>query len=607
MTPVLRLQGLTTSFRVGGVWRRVVDDVSFDIGPRETVAVVGESGSGKSVTALSIMRLVPEANGRIEGRIEFDGRNLPELAEAEMRDVRGGAIGMIFQEPMTSLNPVLTVGFQVSEALRRHRGLDPAAADSEALKLFDLVRIPDARRRFGEFPHTFSGGMRQRVMIAIALACRPKLLIADEPTTALDVTIQAQILELIRELQDELGMSVMFITHDMGVVAEIADRVVVMWRGRKVEEAPAAALFAKPAHPYTRQLLTAVPKLGSLAGSAMPRRFPNVDLRRAEGEIADTQPAAEPAPEADGRGRPILEVAGLTTRFPVRGGLFGRPVGAIHAVEDVSFTIRAGETLALVGESGCGKSTTGRSILRLIEPVAGSVRFEGSDLRALDRSALRRVRQRLQMIFQDPYGSLNPRKTVGAAIREPIVVHGLAEGAAADARVAELLTQVGLDPEHATRFPHEFSGGQRQRICIARALALNPAMLVADESVSALDVSIKAQVINLMLELQARLGLAYLFISHDIAVVERISHRVAVMYLGEIVEIGPREAVLGDPRHPYTRQLIAAVPVPDPARRRARAGLMTEEIKSPVRPLGYRPPQRPLVEVGPEHFVRQAG
>ncbi len=452
--PVLRVAGLTTAFRVAGDWKTVVDDVSFDIGARETVAVVGESGSGKSVTALSIMRLVPTANGRIEGRIELEGRNLPDLTEDAMRDVRGGEIGMIFQEPMTSLNPVLTVGFQVSEALRRHRGMSADDADREALRLFDLVRIPDAARRFTEFPHTFSGGMRQRVMIAIALACRPKLLIADEPTTALDVTIQAQILELIRELQAEIGMSVMFITHDMGVVAEIADRVVVMWRGRKVEEATASRLFAAPEHPYTQQLLTAVPKLGSLRGHEMPRRFPNVDLRRSEGELGILGGSSDEVPdEPDRRGAPVLEVDGLTTRFAVRGGLFGRHVGNIHAVENVSFGLRAGETLALVGESGCGKSTTGRSILRLVEPTAGSIRLDGEELMTLGRSAMRGVRRRLQMIFQDPYGSLNPRKTVGAAIREPIVVHGLAAGAEADRRVSELLARVGLEPDHAVRFP----------------------------------------------------------------------------------------------------------------------------------------------------------
>ena len=589
--PVLQVRNLTTSFRVEGEWKAVVRNVNFGIKARETVAVVGESGSGKSVTALSIMRLIPAANGRIEGQISLEGRELTALAEEAMRDVRGGAIGMIFQEPMTSLNPVLTVGFQVSEALRRHRGLKAAEADREALRLFDLVRIPDARHRFTEYPHTFSGGMRQRVMIAMALACRPKLLIADEPTTALDVTIQAQILELIRELQGEIGMSVMFITHDMGVVAEIADRVVVMLEGEKVEEGDAAPLFATPRHPYTQRLLAAVPKLGSLTGSALPRRFP-----KSQQEVVLDEP--------DRRGEPVLQVMELTTRFPVRGGLLGRTTGYVHAVEGVSFSLRDGETLSLVGESGCGKSTTGRSILRLVEPIAGSIRFEGQDVREAGKLELRDIRRRLQMIFQDPYGSLNPRKTVGSAIREPLLVHGLCNREEADDRVEKLLLQVGLEPDHALRFPHEFSGGQRQRLCIARALGLEPRVIVADESVSALDVSIKAQVINLMLDLQAELGLAYLFISHDIAIVERVSHRIAVMLLGEVVEIGPRAAVLDDPRHPYTQKLIRAVPRPDPCQRRARTGLDTEEIKSPVRPLGYEVVQRPMLEVGTDHFVR---
>lgn len=601
--PVLCVRDLTTAFRVGGVWKTVVDRINFEIGEKETLAVVGESGSGKSVTALSIMRLVSAINGRVQGYITLEGRSLLDLAEEEMLTVRGGSIGMIFQEPMTSLNPLLTVGFQVTEALRRHREMSHAEANKEALRLFDLVRIPDAAKRFSEFPHTFSGGMRQRVMIAISLACRPKLLIADEPTTALDVTIQAQILELIRDLQSEIGMSVMFITHDMGVVSEIADRVVVMKSGQQVEQASVTDLFDKPQHPYTRQLLSAVPKLGSLRGIGLPQKFPSVEktIKKSKSQTIPT----EEAEKLDHRGETILEVSGLTTRFPVRGGIFNRVVGNIHAVEDVSFSLRSGETLALVGESGCGKSTTGRSILRLIEPNAGSIRLGGTDLMDLTQLELRQVRQQLQMIFQDPYGSLNPRKTIGASIREPIIVHGIAQGFDADKQVAKLLTQVGLKPEHATRFPHEFSGGQRQRICIARSLALKPTILVADESVSALDVSIKAQVINLMLDLQAEMGLSYLFISHDIAVVERISHRVAVMYLGQIVEIGPRSAIIENPKHPYTQQLMNAVPVPDPRQRRVRTGLMTEEINSPVRPLDFTTKILPMIEIEANHFVRK--
>ena len=590
--PVLAVEGLTTSFRAEGVWTPVVRDLSFEIAPRETLAVVGESGSGKSVTALSIMRLVPRATGRIEGRVTLDGRDLTALPEAEMRGVRGGAIGMIFQEPMTSLNPVLTVGWQVAEALRQHRGMDAGAARAEVLRLFDLVRIPDGARRLEEFPHTFSGGMRQRVMIAMALACRPRLLIADEPTTALDVTIQAQILELIRELQAEVGMSVMFITHDMGVVAEVAQRVVVMTEGGAVEEGPVEAIFAAPRHDYTRRLLAAVPRLGSLGRTERPRRFARPD-----------EPAEE-RDEPDRRGETVLEVEGLSTRFPVRGGMLGRLRGRVHAVEDVSFSLRAGETLALVGESGCGKSTTGRSILRLIEPAAGTIRFEGRDLTAADPASLREARRRIQMIFQDPYGSLNPRKSVGAAIREPMIVHGLRRGAEADAEVDRLLGLVGLRPEHALRFPHEFSGGQRQRLCIARCLAVEPRLIVADESVSALDVSIQAQVLNLLLDLQRELGLAYLFISHDIAVVERVAHRIAVMLLGEIVEIGPRRAVLENPRHSYTRKLIEAAPVPDPTRRRERRGLLSDELHSPVRPLGWTPKPQPMRRIAEDHFVR---
>jgi peptide/nickel transport system ATP-binding protein len=604
MTPsVLSIEQLRTAFRVGGDWLWAVDDLSFVIAPGETVAVVGESGSGKSVMALSIMRLIAPTSGRIEGRIALEGEDLLSLPEEEMRKVRGDRISMIFQEPMTSLNPVLTVGFQVAEALHYHRGLDGRAADAEALRILERVRIPAARDRFKEYPHRLSGGMRQRVMIAMALACRPKLLIADEPTTALDVTIQAQILELIKMLQDEEGMSVLFITHDMGVVAEVADRVVVMWKGRKVEEGEARELFHAPRQGYTRALLAAVPKLGEMATHGRPLRFPTIDPDRgtvvaAPAEAADTVARDE---------RPLLEVEGLTTRFNIRSGVFGRIRGRVHAVENISFDLHAGETLALVGESGCGKSTTGRSILRLVEPSHGSVRFEGRSVTKLGHGDLQAVRRSMQMVFQDPFASLNPRKTIGAAIAEPILVHGIANRAGANERVADLLRKVGLSPDMRYRYPHEFSGGQRQRIAIARALALDPKLIVADEAVSALDVSIKAQILNLMLDLQAELGLAYLFISHDMAVVERVSHRVAVMYLGEIVEIGPRAAVFENPQHPYTKKLMSAVPVPDPLRRRARRKLSVEELPSPIRPAGWTPQAKLFEEVGPGHFIQVAG
>ncbi|ONF46588.1 ABC transporter ATP-binding protein [Methylobacterium radiotolerans] len=600
--PILSVSDLTVSFRSDGRWREVVHGVSFDVGPRETVALVGESGSGKSVSALSILRLLPRDASRIGGRVRFAGRELLAAPEAEMRRVRGDSIAMIFQEPMTSLNPVLTIGFQIAEALIRHRGLSRSAAEAEALRLLDKVRIPAARSRLHEYPHRFSGGMRQRVMIAMALACRPKLLIADEPTTALDVTIQAQILDLIKSLQDEEGMSVLFITHDMGVVAEIADRTVVMYRGRAVEAGPTARIFDAPAEPYTRALLAAVPRLGTMAGRPRPMRFPVVD--RATGLAAPTPETPDTVRAAE---RPVLEVRDLTTRFDIRSGLLGRVTGRVHAVERVSFSLAAGETLALVGESGCGKSTTGRSILRLVEPLSGSVLLDGEDVTGLDPKTLRTRRQRMQMIFQDPFASLDPRLSVGAAVAEPLLINRLATPREARRRAEDLLARVGLPPEAAGRFPHEFSGGQRQRICIARALALNPRLIVADEAVSALDVSVKAQVVNLMLDLQAELGLAYLFISHDMAVVERVSHRVAVMYLGEIVEIGPRAAIFGNPQHPYTKKLLAAVPVPDPARRGARHALPDDEIRSPIRAPDYVAPERLYREVAPGHVVQDWG
>jgi peptide/nickel transport system ATP-binding protein len=604
--PVLSLRDLSVSFRSDGVWRPVVEGLSFDVGPHETVAVVGESGSGKSVTALSVMRLLPQANSKIEGVIRLDGRDILKLSEKEMRRVRGDVASMIFQEPMTSLNPVLTIGFQIAEALICHRQLDRKAAEVETLRILERVRMPAARQRLNEYPHRFSGGMRQRVMIAMALACNPKLLIADEPTTALDVTVQAQILELIKLLQDEEGMAVVFITHDMGVVAEIADRVVVMLKGRKVEEGAVAQVLEKPRHPYTQALLAAVPRLGSMKSEPLPKPFPETegaeDAPNALFTLADSESEARGAsPPAH---RSILEVTNLVTRFPVHSGIFGRVSGRVHAVEDVSFSLHAGETLALVGESGCGKSTIGRSILRLVEPSGGRVLFEGQDVRALDREGLRKMRQRMQMIFQDPFASLNPRKSIGAAIAEPIIVHGIAPPREAPDRVADLLRKVGLAPDMAERYPHEFSGGQRQRVAIARALALAPKLIVADEAVSALDVSVKARVVNLMMRLQAEMGLAFLFISHDIAVVERISHRIAVMFLGEIVEIGPRAAIIENARHPYTKKLIAAAPALNPSRRAMRRGVSNDEVPSPLRPADYVAQPRLYREVAPGHLVQ---
>ena len=598
--PVLSVRNLTTAFRTDGSWRPVVRNVSFDVSAGETLAIVGESGSGKSVTSLSVMRLLAPKSSRIEGEVVLNGRNLLDLSEKAMRGVRGNEVSMIFQEPMTSLNPIFTIGRQISEVLTRHKGMTKSAARAETIRMLERVRIPNAAARFDEYPHQFSGGMRQRVMIAMALASRPKLLIADEPTTALDVTIQGQILDLIKELQDEEGMAVLFITHDMGVVAEIADRTVVMFRGDAVETGPTADIFHRGQHPYTRALLSAVPRLGSMEGEAAPLRFPVVDT--ATGVIT-----APPAPAAlPGRSQPVLQVRNLVTRFPVRSGLFNRQTGAVHAVENISFDLRQGETLALVGESGCGKSTTGRSVMRLIEPSSGEIQLDGFDVRKLDAVELQRMRKSVQMIFQDPFSSLNPRMTVGQAVAEPFLKHKLGGVREAAEKTDYLLERVGLSASMKNRYPHEFSGGQRQRIAIARALSLDPKVIVADESVSALDVSIKAQVCNLLMDLQESLDLAFLFISHDMAVVERVSHRVAVMYLGEIVEIGPRAAVFENPQHPYTKKLMAAVPVPDPARRGIRRGIAADELRSPVRANGYQPPVREYREVSDGHLVQVA-
>nr|WP_024975821.1 dipeptide ABC transporter ATP-binding protein [Ralstonia pickettii] len=601
---IVQVQDLSVRFATS---ERVVDAVrnlSFHVDRGETLAVVGESGSGKSVTSLALMRLVEHGGGKIVGgQMHLRRRNgevldLANASSAAMRGVRGADIAMIFQEPMTSLNPVFTVGEQIAESIRLHQGKSASAAKAEALRMLELVRIPEARNVLGRYPHQLSGGMRQRVMIAMALSCKPSLLIADEPTTALDVTIQAEILQLIRALQQELQMAVVFITHDMGVVAEVADRVLVMYKGDRVEEGPSATVFAQPAHPYTRALLSAVPRLGSMQGTDGPARFP---LLRVDGTSAAVDTTPQPAASHDVQ--PILRVRDLVTRFDVPTGVFGRVTRRVHAVEQVSFDLYPGETLALVGESGCGKSTTGRSLLRLVECQSGSIEFAGQNIGELKGPALQTLRRNIQFIFQDPFASLDPRVPVGYSIMEPLLVHKVASGKEAQQRVEWLLDKVGLQAAHASRYPHEFSGGQRQRICIARALALNPKVVIADESVSALDVSIQAQIVNLMLDLQKEFGVAFLFISHDMAVVERISHRVAVMYLGQIVEIGPRRAIFENPQHPYTKKLMSAVPIADPARRHLKRELSTHEIPSPIRAIGDMPVVQPLVQVAPDHFV----
>lgn len=592
---VLSVQDLNVAFGQ----QQAVRQLSFTLKRGETLAIVGESGSGKSVTALALMRLLDEENARVRSKqllVRRRSRDVIEISEqstAQMRKVRGADMAMIFQEPMTSLNPVFTIGEQIAESIRLHQGLGHQDALAEAKKMLERVRIPEAQTMLMRYPHQLSGGMRQRVMIAMALSCRPAVLIADEPTTALDVTIQAQILQLIDVLQKEMSMGVIFITHDMGVVAEIADRVLVMYQGEAVETGTVADIFAHPEHPYTRKLLAAVPTLGEMRGSDLPRHFPELDAP--EIAVAEQNTVVP--------GDPVLQVRNLVTRFALRSGWLNRVTREVHAVEDVSFDLWPGETLALVGESGSGKSTTGRALLRLVEAQGGAITFNGTRIDTLSAHQLQPLRRDIQFIFQDPYASLDPRHTVGFSIMEPLRIHKKLSGDAAQQRVAWLLTRVGLQPEHAWRYPHEFSGGQRQRICIARALALEPKVVIADESVSALDVSIRAQIINLLLSLQREMGIAFLFISHDMAVVERISHRVAVMYRGRIVEIGPRRAVFENPQHPYTRKLLDAVPVADPAHRRPQRVLLSDDVPGNIYKRGVAVRSVPLQQVAPGHFV----
>ena len=608
---VIDIKNLQTHFHTEEGVVRAVDDVSFRIDQGRTLGVVGESGSGKSVTSLSIMRLLA-SSARIEsGSISFLGKDLVGLPEKEMRRLRGDRVSMIFQEPMTSLNPVFTVGSQVMEALQLHQGLSKAEARQRTIELFDEVGIPDPAQRVDSYPHQMSGGQKQRVMIAMALSCDPQLLIADEPTTALDVTIQAQILDILRELRDTRGMAILFITHDLGVIAEIADDVLVMYRGKMVEYGSVVDIFAEPKHPYTKGLLECRPRLetkyrllptvsdfmstetapdGSV--QVVEKQLTDDDIRRMtehgrgrllhpKSELVEMgHPWEEGHQSADStaideRAAPLLEVEDLKVHFPVRRGVLSRVVDQVRAVDGVSFKVYRGQTLGLVGESGCGKTTTGRAILRLIEPTSGRVTFDGVDVGSLSGNELRRMRSRMQIIFQDPYGSLNPRMTVESTIVEPMAVQRIgANRAERRDRAAALLEEVGLLPEHLRRYPHEFSGGQRQRICIARALAVEPEFIVCDESVSALDVSVQAQVLNLLKELQEKRGLTYIFISHDLSVVKFMADMMAVMQPvpldgderrvgGKIVEFGPSDNLYAEPHQDYTRKLIQATPDDD--------------------------------------------
>ncbi|GAA5627921.1 glutathione import ATP-binding protein GsiA [Brucella sp. NBRC 12953] len=602
--PLLTVEGLSVEFGAS----RVVDDLSFSVAPGRTLAVVGESGSGKSITSLSIMRLADMSGAKFpNGRILFNGpdgeRDLLKADQKAMRGIRGKDIAMIFQEPMTSLNPVFTIGNQISEVLMLHEGMSKSAALAEGKRLLEMVRLPDAEGLLKRYPHQLSGGMRQRVMIAMALACRPKLLIADEPTTALDVTIQAQILHIIKDLQKELEMAVIFITHDMGVVAEMADDVVVMWKGKKVEEGPVGRIFDAPQHPYTQTLLSAVPKLGSMTGEAFPKRMPVMVMRDGVPVLSGEERIQDTARYSD---KPLLAVDDLYVRFPIKKNMLGKVTHVCNAVSKVAFDIYPGETLALVGESGSGKSTIGRTIQQLQSPLSGDIRFNGKAYSQMSSSERYKMRREVQYIFQDPFASLDPRKTVGFSIAEPIRTHGLLDNnKEINARVGELLERVGLGPEYASRYPHEFSGGQRQRICIARALASKPKLIIADEALSALDVSIQAQVINLFMDLQKEHGLAYLFISHDMAVVEKMSHRVAVLYLGQIMELGSRRQVFETPTHPYTQRLLSAVPVADPSARTERAAL-EGEIPSTTRGIDDKPTIYNHREVSSGHFVAES-
>jgi len=565
---MLQVNDLTIKFKTQNGFFEAVKGVSFHLNKGETIGIVGESGSGKSVTSLAIMRLLDEKQTKIGGQVLLNGQSLCELSESEMEKIRGHQVAMIFQEPMTSLNPVFTCGFQITEAIQLHLNVSKAEAKKRTIDLFKEVQLPRPEAIFDSYPHQISGGQKQRVMIAMALSCNPEILIADEPTTALDVTVQKTIIELLHKLKAERNMSLIFISHDLGVISEIADRVLVMYKGEVVEQAPVKTLFTHPKHPYTKGLLACRP-----APALHLKKLPVVaDFLDTENKkVASIEKIREgyaykPGEIAERKSKlyaqePLLKIGQLNTWFPTKKNLLGKPKEFVKAVKEVSFDVYPGETLGLVGESGCGKTTLGRSILRLIEPTSGSINFDNTDLRSLKKNDLREIRRDIQIIFQDPYSSLNPRLTVGDSLMEPLQVHQFyANNTKRKRKVLELLERVNLLPEHFNRYPHEFSGGQRQRIVIARALALQPKFIICDESVSALDVSVQAQVLNLIRELQEEFKLTYIFISHDLAVIKHISDRMMVMNKGEIVEMGDPDSIYYHPQEEYTKRLIASIP-----------------------------------------------
>jgi peptide/nickel transport system ATP-binding protein len=612
---LLVIRDLVTEIRTGRGVVRPVDGVSLEVASGEVVGLVGESGSGKSMTGRSVMGLLPAGGQVVSGSVTLSGRELTRLGERDLRRVRGAEVGMVFQDPMSSLNPTMTIGRQIAEAVRLHRNVRHRAATERAIEVLGLVRMPHPAGRLDDYPHQLSGGMRQRVMIAIALACEPKVLIADEPTTALDVTIQAQILDLLDDLRNRLNMGILLVTHDMGVIAERADRVAVMYAGRIVESGPTAALFAEPRHPYTEALLASVPRLEqdkSEELQSIPGQPPDLAhppsgcrfagrCRYATDFCRENDPVLEPAEgghaqacffprsasnrdliqarrqgsrtehPAVGSELPLLQLEDVHKEFPLSGGFLRPRAGSVKAVSGVSFEVRTGETFALVGESGCGKTTLGRMIVSIERPTSGSITFDGIPVNSISGSRLRRLRRDVQLVFQDSAAALDPRMTVGASLAEPLAVQGIGDRRTRNARIHELLDQVGLPRSAAQRRPYEFSGGQRQRIGIARALALQPRLVVADEPVSALDVSIQSQVLNLMKSLQGDLGLTYIVISHDLSVVKYLADRIGVMYLGKLVEVGQAGRVYASPAHPYTDLLLKAIPEPDPFESREKA------------------------------------